>query len=132
GPTDRDRGSPGSGPACPPAARSPRQPASGPAAAASAAPAGPDSAAASIGSGPCPPSAPPAARLSLQLPEHRRQLARVGGAVVAEAVVHQDMRGLRLLGHCGDARRPVGQLVLVVQVAEPLRGLDVLLLPVLR
>ena len=65
----------------------------------------------------------------LQVEEHLGELDRVRRAVVGVAVVEQDVHVLRLRGRLAHLRRPVLQLVVVVQVAEPLDGLDVLLLP---
>src|SRR5579864_4753552 len=57
-----------------------------------------------------------------------RELQRVGGPVVARAVVHQGVHVLRGPRRLRDARRPVRELVLVVEVAEPLVWRDVRLL----
>src|SRR5207302_11306039 len=64
-----------------------------------------------------------------RLTKQRSELASVSRSVVSEAVVHEHVRLSSLLGRGPDLGHPVGQLVFVVEVAEPLDDRDSLLLP---
>src|SRR2546428_681371 len=66
------------------------------------------------------PTAQTGSWLGLHLRQEIGRFARVGRSVVGEAVVVDDVSLFGLLRHAGDLRRPVRELVLVIEIAESL------------